>query len=231
MGGICYLQGMARLARLVMPGLPHHITQRGNRRQQTFFNDGDYAAYLELMGDWCREKGVQIWAYCLMPNHVHLIAVPSSTDGLRWAIGEAHRRYTRRINFREKWRGYLWQGRFASFVMDEPYLLAAARYVELNPVRAGMVTSAAAWPWSSARAHLSRQDDRLVKVAPLLAMIADWNAFLDSAVPEEELRHLRRHGRTGRPLGDESFVGRLETLAGRALIPQKRGPKPKPRAN
>ena len=130
---------MARLARLVIPGLPHHVTQRGNRRQQTFFNDGDYAAYLELMAEWCREEGVEIWGYCLMPNHVHLIAVPKTEDGLRRAIGEAHRRYTRRINFREKWRGYLWQGRFASFIMDEPYLLAAARYVELNPVRAKLV--------------------------------------------------------------------------------------------
>lgn len=109
---------MARLARVVIPGLPHHITQRGNRRQQTFFNDGDYAAYLELMSEWCRDQGVEIWSYCLMPNHTHLIAVPSTKDGLRWAIGEAHRRYTRRINFRETWRGYLWQGRFASFVMD-----------------------------------------------------------------------------------------------------------------
>ncbi len=126
---------MARLARVVIPGLPHHVTQRGNRRQQTFFNDGDYAAYLELMSEWCREEGVEIWAHCLMPNHVHLIAVPKSENGLRRAIGEAHRRYTRRINFREKWRGYLWQGRFASFIMDEPYLLAAVRYVELNPVR------------------------------------------------------------------------------------------------
>jgi REP element-mobilizing transposase RayT len=117
---------MARLARLVVPGMPHHVTQRGNRRQQTFFNDGDYAAYRELMAQWCREYAVEIWGYCLMPNHVHLIAVPSAEDGLRLAIGEAHERYTRRINFRERWRGYLWQGRFASFVMDEPYLLAAA---------------------------------------------------------------------------------------------------------
>lgn len=119
---------MARLARLVIPGLPHHVTQRGNRRQQTFFNDGDYAAYIELMAQWCREEGVEIWSYCLMPNHVHLIAVPKTEDGLRRAIGESHRSYTRRINFREQWRGYLWQGRFASFIMDEPYLLAAARY-------------------------------------------------------------------------------------------------------
>ena len=220
---------MARLARLVIPGLPHHITQRGNRRQQTFFNDGDYAAYLELMAEWCREQGVEIWSYCLMPNHVHLIAVPKTEDGLRRAIGEAHRRYTRRINFREKWRGYLWQGRFASFVMDEPYLLAAARYVELNPVRAKLVERPRQWPWSSAKAHLKGRDDRLVKVAPLLAMVGDWRAFLRSAMPEEELRDLREHGRTGRPLGSSTFLDRLERLVGRVLKPQKPGPKPKPR--
>jgi putative transposase len=211
--------------------MPHHITQRGNRRQQVFFNDGDYGAYLELLAEWCGEHGVEIWSYCLMPNHIHLIAVPSSEDGLRWAIGETHQRYTRRINFREKWRGYLWQGRFASFVMDEPYLLAAARYIELNPVRAGLVLVAAQWRWSSARAHVCGRDDRLVKVAPLLAMVADWNALLDSAVPEEELAELRRHVRTGRPLGDETFVGRLEETVGSILTPQKRGPKPKHRAN
>ena len=171
---------MARLARLVVPGLPHHVTQRGNRRQQTFFGEDDYAAYLQLMAEWCRERGVDVWAYCLMPNHVHLIAVPQAEDSLARAIGEAHRRSTRRISFREKWRGYLWQGRFASFVLDEPYLLAAARYVELNPLRAGLVADAADWRWSSAGPHLSRRDDRLVQTAPLLAMIADWRGFLDS---------------------------------------------------
>ena len=217
---------MARLARLVIPGLPHHITQRGNRRQQTFFNDGDYAAYLELMADWCREQGVEIWGYCLMPNHSHLIAVPKTEDGLRRAIGEAHRRYTRRVNFREKWRGYLWQGRFASFVMDEPYLLAAARYVELNPVRAKLTEGAEQWPWSSARAHLSGRDDRLAKVAPMLAMINDWRGFLNSAIREEELRDLREHGRTGRPLGSATFVERLEAMVGRVLKPQKGGRPP-----
>ena len=220
---------MARLARLVIPGMPHHVTQRGNRRQQTFFRDDDYTAYLELMADWCREEGVEVWGYCLMPNHVHLIAVPATEQSLRRGIGEAHRRYTRRINFREKWRGYLWQGRFASFVMDEPYLLAAARYVELNPVRAGLVLNAAEWPWSSAKSHLSGRDDRLAKVAPLLAMIGDWNAFLNSALPEDELRDLREHGRTGRPLGSPAFLERLESLAGRVLRPLKRGPKPQPR--
>ena len=214
---------MARVARLVIPGMPHHVTQRGNRRQQTFFSGEDYASYVELMAEWCREEGVDIWGYCLMPNHIHLIAVPRTEESLRRAIGEAHRRYTRKINFRQKWRGYLWQGRFASFVMDEPYLLAAARYVELNPVRAGLVVAAEAWPWSSAKAHLTGRDDRLVKVAPLSAMVADWAAFLDSALPEEELRELREHGRTGRPLGSSSFLDRLEGMVGRVLRPQKGG--------
>ncbi len=144
-------------------------------------------------------------------------------DGLRRAIGEAHRRYTRRINFREKWRGYLWQGRFASFVMDEPYLLAAARYVESNPVRAGLVADAAEWPWSSAGPHLSGRDDRLVKVAPLLAIVNDWRALLDSPSGEEELQDLRDHVRTSHPPGSATFVERLQQAAGRVLRPRKPG--------
>jgi len=110
-------------------------------------------------------------------------------------------------------------------------LLAAARYVELNPVRAKLVADAGDWPSSSARAHLAARDDRLVNVAPLLAMIPDWNVFLQSALPEEELRRLRGHARTGRPLGDETFLGRLEDMVGRILKPQKRGPKPEPDRN
>ena len=221
---------MARIARVVIPGMPHHITQRGNRRQQTFFNNADYAAYLELMAEWCNKEGVDIWAYACMPNHIHLVAIPGTEEALHRAIGEAHRRYTRRINFREKWRGYLWQGRFASFVMDEAYLLAAARYIELNPLRAGLVASAEDWRWSSARAHVAGRDDCLVKVTPLLAMIGDWRAFLDSAQPEEELRKLRSHTRTGRPLGGEAFLDRVEAIVGRLLRPQKGG-RPKKEEN
>ena len=183
---------MARLARVVVPGMPHHVTQRGNRRQPTFFGEEDYAAYVELMGQWCNQHGVEIWAYCLMPNHVHRIAVPQSEDGLRRGIGEAHRRYTRRINFREGWRRHLWQGRFASFVMDERYLLAAARYVELNPVRAKPVVAPSDYPWSSARAHLKGKDDALVRVAPLLPMAGNWRRLLTSAVSEEALKAFPR---------------------------------------
>src|SRR5437870_11094383 len=133
---------MPRLARVVIPGHPHHVTQRGNGRARTFFDDGDYALYRDLLGASCRAADVEVWAYCLMPNHVHLILVPSDPDGLRAALGETHRRYTRHVNLREGWRGYLWQGRFASFPMDEAHLLAGARYVELNPVRARLVRRA-----------------------------------------------------------------------------------------
>ncbi len=127
---------MARIARVVVHSYPHHVTQRGNRRQQTFFNNEDYESYLDLMSEWCGKYQVDIWAYCLMPNHIHLIAVPQTKEGSNLAVGEAHRRYTRRINFREGWHGHLWQGRFASFVMEEFHLLACVRYIELNPVRA-----------------------------------------------------------------------------------------------
>jgi len=120
------------------------------------------------MAHWCRAYDVDIWAYCLMPNHVHLIAVPSERESLRLAIGEAHRRYTHRVNFREGWRGHLWQGRFSSYVMDERYLLACARYMENNPVRAGLADRADRWSWSSAKSHIGRKNDKLVNVEPLL---------------------------------------------------------------
>ena len=147
----CYRARMPRLARAVAPGLPHHVTQRGNRRQKAFFSTDDYLLYLALMSEWCDRYGVDIWAYCLMPNHVHLIAVPPDEKALRWAIGEANRHYARAINQRQGWRGYLWQGRFASVPMDEGHTLAAARYVELNPVRARLADTPEGWAWSSAR--------------------------------------------------------------------------------
>jgi putative transposase len=215
---------MARIARVIAPGCPHHITQRGNRRQQTFFCDEDYLAYIDLMAQWCGKYGVEIWAWCLMPNHVHLIAVPPTEDALARAIGEAHRRYTRRINFREGWRGHLWQERFASFPLSEQHLLAVARYLEMNPVAAGLADQPGDYRWSSARAHLEGKDDALVKVAPLLAWVADWRNFLTLS-SEEELDVLHLHERTGRPLGDEGFIAALEQRLGRVLLPQKPGPK------
>ena len=219
---------MARLARVVAPGVPHHITQRGNRRQSTFFRESDYQHYLELALEWSQAHGVQIWSYCLMPNHVHLVAVPETGDALRLAIGEAHRRYTRYINFREGWRGHLWQGRFASYVMDERYLIACVRYIETNPLRAGLAKKPEDWPWSSAAAHIKRENDRFVNVTPLLQMITgDWGEFLSSARAEKDTEVLRKHERTGRPLGGEKFIDRLEVTLGMSLKPQKPGRKPK----
>ena len=122
------LWGMPRRARIVLPGYPHHVTQRGNRRQQTFFETNDYALYRDLMAAACAEHGVRCWAWCLMPNHVHLVLEPSRAEALASAVGEAHRRYTRRINALEGWTDFLWQGRSASCAMDEGYALAAINW-------------------------------------------------------------------------------------------------------
>ena len=216
---------MARIARIVAPGIPHHITQRGNRRLETFWEAADYREYLYLMAEWCNRCKVQIWSYCLMPNHVHLIGVPETEDGLRRAIGEAHRRYTRYINFQKGWKGHLWQGRFSSCPMDEKHLVATARYIALNPVKADLVKRPEQYPWSSTNAHLQAEDDILVKVAPLSELIGNWRELLGSDLTEKEYDMIRRHERTGRPMGDEVFLNSLEKMMGRVLRKQKPGPK------
>ena len=218
---------MSRLARVVIPGVPHHVTQRGVRRNNVFFCDGDYELYINLVADSCCKSGTEIWAYCLMANHIHLVMIPSTEDGLRASLGEAHRRYTLHINQRENCLGHLWQERFHSFPMDEHYLLAAVRYVELNPVHANMVDLAEEYEWSSARAHLSAKDDRLVKVSPMLERVSNWRDFLDRTVDDEATETLRKHTKTGRPLGDDFFLNMLEQKVGKVLRPLKRGRKGK----
>jgi putative transposase len=217
---------MGRLARVVAVGVPHHITQRGNRRQTVFFSDSDYAAYRALLAEGCRNAGVAVWGYCLMPNHVHLILTPSTEDGLRAALGETHRRYTRRVNLREDWLGYLWQGRFASAPMDEDHLLAAARYVELNPVRAALAGRAEDWPWSSARAHLTGCDDGLVETRPLLDRVgSNWAGFLADGLSPAEHKAIQMAERSGRPLASPAFTANLEGRLHRSLTKKKTGPK------
>ncbi len=222
---------MGRIARIVAPGFPHHITQRGNRRQTTFFSDEDYSTYLELLIAWCRRYETRIWSYCLMPNHVHLILVPKTADGLCRSVGETHRRYTRHVNFREKWRGHLWQGRFASYGMDEPYLMAAARYVERNPVKAGLVSRAEDWPWSSAAAHVAGRGDDVAEGEWLTQRIAgwacSWRDYLSEQDSQELTREFQQRENTGRPLGDTPFLEQIGRLLGRNLLPKKPGPKPK----
>lgn len=215
---------MARMARLVVPSLPHHVTQRGNRRQPVFFFDDDYRAYLALMQEACARADTAVLAYCLMPNHVHLIMVPRHEDGLRGAIGEAHRRYTRRVNFRQHWRGHLWQERFHSVVMDERHLAAAVPYVELNPVRARLCDRADQWRWSSARARIAGERDPLVDTDLLECLLPGYGVVETS---EPACEAIRQHTRTGRPLGSEGFMDRLESITGRTLWPARPGPKPK----
>lgn len=219
---------MARLARIVVPGVPYHVTQRGNRREPTFFEDADYRRYRTLVGEAARRAGAEVWAYCLMPNHVHLIVVPSDEQGLRKTFADAHRRYTGLINARHQWTGHLWQGRFGAVAMDEAHLLAAAPYVALNPVRAGLVGRAEDWPWSSAQAHLAGKDDALVSVAPLLERYDDFASLLDEdrmAADGPAWSALRRSEATGRPVGSERWIAALEQTTGRAIAPKKRGPK------
>jgi putative transposase len=191
---------MPRLPRIVISGQPHHVTQRGNRREPVFFEDGDHARYLAFLGEASRTSGTEIWSYCLMPNHVHLIVMPKTPDGLRALFADAHRRYTNFINWRHQWTGHLWQGRFGSVPMDENHLATALRYVALNPVRAGLVTRAEDWPHSSVRLHLSGQSDGIVNPAPVASRFPDFRSMIASPVKPDEFKALRRSETSGRPL-------------------------------
>jgi putative transposase len=219
---------MSRIARLVVPGLPHHVTQRGNRREKVFFADADYRRYLDLLGEAVTKADAEVWAYCLMPNHVHAIVVPRDGNGLARVFADLHRRYTGEINARHRWTGHLWQGRFGSVVMDEAHLVAALRYVSLNPVRAGLAQRAEDWPWSSVRAHLAERDDGVVSVAPALERVGPFGAFLGTGFDETETyAALRRSETSGRPAGGADWVGDLERLLHRPIAPRKRGPQPR----
>ena len=219
----------------MVPNVAHHVTQRGNRRQEVFFSDQDYVAYRDLVAEACRAHDVRCIAWCLMPNHVHLILVPSTADSLRAALAEAHRRYSRRINFARGWTGYLFQGRFASYPMDPAHLMVAIRYVELNPAKAKLVARAEDWPWSSARAHVTGKGDGFTDLAAMAGVHRNWRAMLRRGLeagelsPEQEAA-IEAHERTGRPWGGEAFVKDLERRTGRRLAPQKPGPRPRSEA-
>jgi putative transposase len=218
---------MARLSRITVPGLPHHVTQRGNRRQALFTEPGDYALYRDLLAERCQANGVACWAYCLMPNHVHLVLTPSNVDGLSRAVGEAHRRFTAFVNARARVTGHLFQGRFASAAMDDAHLLNAARYLAFNPVRAGLAARPDAWPWSSVRAHLQGRDDALAQVAPLLARAPRFADLLEMSLDEQiALDGFESRSMNGRPLGAPDFIAMVERKLGRTVQPGRPGRKP-----
>ena len=218
---------MARYARIIVPGAPHHVTQRGNRREPIFFEDGDQEVYRDLLADQAARYRVDVWAYCLMPNHVHLILTPSDELGLGRAVGETHRRYTNFINARGRWTGHLFQSRFASVAMDEAHLLEAVRYVSLNPVRARLCDKAEDWAWSSVRAHLAGADDELVSVRPVLERVERFAQLLQTDPDDGAFKALRASEGSGRPLGNADFIAGLERLLGRPVAKRAPGRKPK----
>jgi putative transposase len=209
---------------MVISGLPHHVTQGGNRREAIFFENGDHEIYRDTLAEQLPKSNVEVWAYCLMPNHLHLILNPQQSDLMGRALGEAHRRDTNFINERGRWTGHLFQSRFASIAMDESPLRAAVSYVSLNPVRARLVSRAEEWAWPSVRAHIAGEDDGLVSVRPVLGR---WPNFRDLLLQDydEAFTSLRKAEGIGRPLGTADFVIELERRLGRPIARRTPGRK------
>ncbi|MFN7966236.1 MAG: transposase [Acidobacteriota bacterium] len=219
---------MARTARIVVPGYPFHIVHRGNHRKPVFYSDADRQVYLRLLLTEARRYGLEIWAYCLMLNHIHLLGVPLDAEALADAIGNTHRAYARYIHESRGWTGHLWANRFRSSLLDEQYLWDAVRYVENNPVRAKLVERAELYPWSSAAAHSFGKHDALLSNArPFPGHVPDWSAWLAEPIPTELIDTIRRNTRTGRPTIDDALTAELERVVGRRLRPQRPGRKPK----
>jgi len=216
---------MPRIKRIVVPGFPHHLTNRGNRRQTIFFCDEQMEFYLQLLRRYADRFGLNISAYCLMLNHVHLIAIPEKLDSMHLTIRETHKKYTNHINLLKDWKGSLWQGRYYSCPLDDVHLYLSYRYVENNPVRAKIVEYAEDYRWSSARAHVFNAPDPLLAESGFKLKVRNWKAYLRKEEDEAELKEIRDRIMTGRPLGGDDFVDQLERSLGRELKPKKPGPK------
>jgi len=205
-----------RISRVVVPGLAHHVTQRGNNRQDVFLTDADRIAYLQILRHQAAKCRLKILGYCLMTHHVHLVVVPQGEHALARAVGRAHFTYAQRFNGDHGRSGHLWQGRFYSCTMERGRELAALQYVEQNPVRAGLVGEAWRYPWSSAGAHTGLSDTSgmldLESWRQLTGSM-DWRAFLGERQSGEECAELRRRTMTGRPLGSARFL----SVTGRQL--------------
>jgi len=218
---------LPRIARIAWTGCPYHVTHRGNRRGAVFLQDSDRHSYLGALSARAVREGLRIWAYCLMPNHVHLIVVGERATSMARCIGHTHRRHAQRVNTREGWTGHLWANRFYSTPMDDRYLWIAARYVELNPVRAGLVRRPTDYPWSSARAHACGTADSVLDPdRPFPGAVEDWEEWLLTGIDSDDVKAIRSQTSTGRPMGSEAFVRELEGQTGRSLGVRQRGPRP-----
>jgi REP-associated tyrosine transposase len=218
---------MPRIARVAPAGHAFHVTHRGNRRDRLFLRPGDERRYLHILAEDAARRRLGVWAYCLMPNHVHLIVMGEEPHSLSRAIGNAHRRYARRVNEREGWTGHLWAGRFYSTILDESHLWAAVRYVETNPVRAGLTRAAPDYPWSSARAHVGNcRDPILAAGRPFPGNVEDWAGWLMGQQDPAAVARVRSNTMTGRPYGSVEFVRAFEVELGRRVEPRPRGGRP-----
>jgi len=211
---------MPRLARVVIPNVPYHITQRGNRRDDVFFDDDDREFYLQTLQEYAKKFKVEVWAYCLMTNHIHLILRPSTQKGLQQVLKPLHMRYAQYINKKMGWKGHLWQGRYFSSALDEAYTYSAIRYVEQNPVRAKMVKDPSEYPWSSARAHLGLEpNDILSKIPNSHAPSSDteWQSYLNQNNSQESVEIINRNIEKGLPCGNSEFIANMEQESNRDL--------------
>jgi putative transposase len=210
---------MPRIARVVAKGYPHHVTQRGNYRQPVFEEDDDYVQYLEWLKDYGKKYSLRIWAYCLMANHVHFVCVPEQEDSLARTFNSLHMRYSQYFNQKKKLKGHLWQGRFYSCILDERHTYAAVRYVENNPVRAGIVRKPQKYKWSSASSHINKENNPVLSQDCYLEKeIEDWLEYLKEKEDGQIIRNIRSCSMTGRPCGDDKFMKKLERLFGRRLM-------------
>ena len=221
---------MPRIARIIAAGYPHHVTQRGNNRTTVFFDDEDRQTYLKLLTGYTQKHHVQIWAYCLMSNHIHLLAVPEMETSLARGIGLTNQMYTQYLNRKIKQSGRIWQNRFFSCIVEnDHYLWAVARYIERNPLNAGLAASVEEYPWSSGKAHVSGVRDPLLSADSWLSA-QDLGAYREFVCEVDEAtdKAIRRATKSGRPFGSESFVDRLEFQLNQTLKPGKPGrPKKK----
>jgi len=211
---------MPRLARVVIPNIPYHITQRGNRRDDVFFDDEDREFYLQVLQEYAKKFSVEVWAYCLMTNHIHLIMRPSTEKGLQQVLKPLHMRYAQYINKKMGWKGHLWQGRYFSSALDEAYTYSAIRYVEQNPVRAGMVKDTSEYIWSSARAHLGLESNEILSSIPSShapSTLRQWHDYLNEKSTKEFIDIIRRNIEKGLPCGNFEFIANLEQQSKRDL--------------
>jgi len=215
---------MPRTARVVAANLPHHVTQRGNHGLDVFYSDRDRQQYLIWLAEYAELHGLRVWSNCLMSNHIHLVAVPGGTDTLAQVLRSLHMRHTQSINAQHGWTGHLWQARYFSCPLDDDHLRTAIRYVELNPVRAGLVTDPLDFEWSSARPHCRlRPDPALATDLPLLNAVKDWHTWLQEPLGEDALALLRDRTQRGLPCGGDEFIKAVSESTGRVLVDRGRG--------